>query len=64
MPASGVKFRVQLVLANRITHDHGRPTTVAVVPTTKGARSVVAGRGGYAYLIDPLGGRILKVEPK
>jgi hypothetical protein len=32
------------------------------VPTTKGARSVVAGTSGRAYLIDPFGGRILKVE--
>jgi hypothetical protein len=34
------------------------------VPSIKGARSVVAGASGRAYLIDPLGGRILKVEPK
>jgi DNA-binding beta-propeller fold protein YncE len=42
--------------------DEGTPTLVAQVPTTKGARSVVAGTSGRAYLIDPLGGRILKVE--
>jgi len=42
--------------------DKGTPTLVALVPTTKGARSVVAGTSGRAYLIDPLGGRILKVE--
>ena len=44
--------------------DNGGPTALAVVPTTRGARSVVAGADGCAYLIDPLGGRILKVEPK
>jgi hypothetical protein len=44
--------------------DEGSPTPVAVVPTTEGARSVVAGANGSVYLIDPLGGRILKVEPK
>ena len=44
--------------------DNGRPTSLAIVPTTKGARSVVAGTSGDAYLIDPLGGSILKVEPK
>lgn len=42
--------------------DEGRPTPLALVPTTKGARSVVAGASGRAYVIDPLGGRILKVE--
>jgi hypothetical protein len=44
--------------------DHGKPTAVAVVATTKGTRSVVAGAGGVAYLIDPYGGNILKVMPK
>ena len=43
--------------------DQGRQTLVAMVPTAKGVRSVVVGANGYAYLIDPLGGRILKVEP-
>jgi hypothetical protein len=52
----------QLTIAR--VDDRGKPTAVAVVPTTKGASSVVAGAGGRAYLIDPLGGRILKVEPK
>ena len=41
--------------------DRGKPTSVAVVPTVEGARSVVAGPKGSAYLIDPVGGRILKV---
>jgi DNA-binding beta-propeller fold protein YncE len=44
--------------------DDGKPTALAVVPTTKGTRSVVATPDGRAYLIDPVGGRILKVEPK
>lgn len=44
--------------------DHGRPTSLAKVATAKGARSVVAGTSGCAYLIDPIGGSILKVEPK
>ena len=52
----------QLTIAR--VDNNGRPTSLAIVPTTKGARSVVAGTGGYAYLIDPLGGSILKVEPK
>jgi DNA-binding beta-propeller fold protein YncE len=43
--------------------DLGKPRTLAIVPTTKGTRSVVAGGGGSAYLIDPLNGNILKVEP-
>lgn len=43
--------------------DSGKPAVLAVVPTTKGARSVVAGENGHAYLIDPLGGQILKLEP-
>jgi hypothetical protein len=43
--------------------DHGKPTAVAVVPATQAARSVVAGAEGRAYLIDPIGGSILKVEP-
>jgi DNA-binding beta-propeller fold protein YncE len=43
--------------------DEGKPATLAVVPTVEGARSVVAGTNGRAYLIDPVAGRILKVEP-
>lgn len=42
----------------------GKPSPVALVPTANGARSVVAGHSGSAYLIDPVGGRILKFEPK
>lgn len=52
----------QLTVA-RVEAD-GKLTALAVVPTAKGARSVVAAPDGRAYLIDPLGGRILKVEPK
>lgn len=52
----------QLTIA-RVDYN-GRPAVLARVPTTKGARSVVAGANGCAYLIDPLGGRILKVEPQ
>jgi hypothetical protein len=44
--------------------DKGKPKTLAVVPTKNGTRSVVAGAGGIAYLIDPYGGSILKVAPK
>jgi len=42
----------------------GKPSVVAQIPTVKGARSVVGGANGSAYLIDPLGGRILKVQPE
>ena len=36
----------------------------ATVPTAKGARGVVAGKGDTAYLIDPAEGRILKLIRK
>jgi DNA-binding beta-propeller fold protein YncE len=36
----------------------------ATVPTAKGARGVVAGKGETAYLIDPAEGRILKLTHK
>src|SRR6059058_3506162 len=36
----------------------------ALVPTVKGARGVVAGKGETAYLIDPVEGRILKLKHK
>jgi DNA-binding beta-propeller fold protein YncE len=36
----------------------------ALVPTVKGARGVVAGKGETAYLIDPAEGRILKLTHK
>lgn len=42
----------------------GKIVPLAVVPTVKGARGVVAGAAGHAYVIDPHGGRILKVAPK
>src|SRR5438094_1074181 len=36
----------------------------ATVPTGKGVRGVIAGKGGTAYLIDPVEGRILKLIQK
>src|SRR5262249_32551723 len=36
----------------------------ALIPTVKGARGVVAGKGETAYLIDPAEGRILKMVHK
>ena len=51
----------QLTIAR--VDDSGKPVVLAVVPTARGARSVVAGGDGRAYLIDPLRGQILKVEP-
>jgi hypothetical protein len=44
--------------------DNGKPFVLAVVPTKKGTRSVVAGANGSAFLIDPIAGGMLKVEPK
>ena len=41
--------------------DRGGMTVLATIPTVEGARSVVAGKGSTAYLIDPVGGSILKV---
>ncbi len=42
--------------------DHGAMSALATVPTTAGVRSVIAAGHERAYLIDPIGGRILKVE--
>src|SRR5207302_7030979 len=42
--------------------DDGKFHLKATVPTVKGARSVVAGKGETAYLIDPGEGKILKVS--
>ena len=44
--------------------DHGKFHLNATVATIKGARGVVAGKGGTAYLIDPAEGRILKLTHK
>ena len=44
--------------------DHGKFHLRATVPTVKGARGVVAGKGEAAYLIDPAEGRILKLTRK
>lgn len=41
--------------------DHGQLHLKLTLPTVKGARGVIAARAGRAYLIDPLGGHILKV---
>jgi DNA-binding beta-propeller fold protein YncE len=43
---------------------HGKFRLRTTVPTAKGARSVVAGKGETAYLIDPAEGRILKMIHK
>ena len=44
--------------------DHGKFHLKATVPTVRGARGVVAGKGETAYLIDPAEGRILKLIRK
>jgi DNA-binding beta-propeller fold protein YncE len=44
--------------------DDGKFHLKALVPTVKGARGVVAGKGETAYLIDPAQGRILKLTHK
>src|SRR5438128_1865857 len=44
--------------------DDGKFHLKAIVPTVKGARGVVAGKGETAYLIDPAEGRILKLTRK
>jgi DNA-binding beta-propeller fold protein YncE len=44
--------------------DDGKFHLKATVPTAKGARSVVAGKGETAYVIDPAEGRILKLLRK
>src|SRR5206468_1023933 len=44
--------------------DDGKFHLKATVPTVKGARGVVAGKGDTAYLIDPSAGRILKLMRK
>jgi len=52
----------QLTIAR--VDDAGTPSVGAIVKTTKGAHSVVAGSNRTAYLIDPFGGNILTVQPK
>ena len=44
--------------------DQGKFHLKATVPTVKGARGVVAGKGETAYLIDPAEGRMLKLTRK
>jgi DNA-binding beta-propeller fold protein YncE len=44
--------------------DQGKFHLKATIPTAKGARGVIAAHKGAAYLIDPLGGRLLKLTRK
>src|SRR5207249_6759988 len=44
--------------------DDGKFRLKALVPTSKGVRGVVAGKGKTAYLIDPAQGRVLKLIHK
>lgn len=44
--------------------DHGRLHGVAVWPTEKGARGVVVDSKASAFVMDPYGGRILKLSPQ
>jgi hypothetical protein len=44
--------------------EHGKFHLRTTVPTAKGVRGVVAGKGETAYLIDPAEGRILKLTRK
>src|SRR5262249_43123767 len=44
--------------------EHGKFHLKATVPTVKGARGVVAGKGETEYRIDPAEGRILKLTHK
>lgn len=44
--------------------DRGNLSRIATVPTAVGARGVVAGGAGRAYVADPLNGRILKLTPQ
>ena len=44
--------------------DDGKFHLKATVPTVKGVRNIVAGRGETAYLIDPAEGKILKLSAK
>jgi hypothetical protein len=44
--------------------DDGKFRLKTLIPTVKGARGVIAGKGETAYLIDPAEGRILKLTHK
>lgn len=44
--------------------DSGALVSLAVIPTAQGARGVVAGDDGTAYVADPRNGRILVVTPR
>lgn len=52
----------QLTIAR--VDDNAKPSPLAVVPTTKGTRSVVAGLAGSAYLMDPVAGRQNGLAPE
>jgi hypothetical protein len=42
----------------------GKLSKVAAIPTVAGARGVVAGAAGTAYVADPVNGKILVVTPR
>src|SRR5207245_6385435 len=66
-PDSKVLYAAASQAANLIiaeVGDHGKFHLKATVPTVKGARGVVAGKGETAYLIDPAEGCILKLTRK
>ena len=66
-PDSKVLYAAASQAANLIiaeVGDHGKFHLKATVPTVKGARGVVAGKGETAYLIDPAEGCILKLTHK
>jgi hypothetical protein len=44
--------------------DRGHLTAIVNLPTARGARCVVAGGRGVAYVADPYGGAILKIEAR
>jgi hypothetical protein len=63
--ASGLLFAAAAeaaVLTVARVDERGRFVRVATVPTVRGTRSATAGTGGEAYVIDPYGGRILRVR--
>jgi hypothetical protein len=57
-------FDAAVLVVARVGNEHSKPEVLATVPTVKGTRSVIAAGNGRAYLIDPYGGAILKIEPK
>lgn len=65
LPAKGLLYAAASDAAV-LTVDHvdqsGKFTRVRTVPTVRGARGVVVDSEGHAYVMDPFGGRILKVS--